>query len=63
MVLQGSCGYGDLSDRSQYPFFSAVGIPPNSDIATFPSGGCGTCLEFQCVNDRTPAFAVSFCFL
>lgn len=58
-LLQGSCGYGDLSDKSQYPFFSAVGIPPNSDIASLPSGGCGTCIEFQCVNDRTPAFAVS----
>ena len=58
VLVQGSCGYGDLSDRSQYPFFSAVGIPPNSDIAALPSGGCGTCIEFQCVNDRTPAFAV-----
>ena len=62
-LVQGSCGYGDLSDRSQYPFFSAVGIPPNSDIAALPSGGCGTCIEFQCVNDRTPAFAVSLLLL
>ena len=60
--VQGACGYGDLSDASAYPFFSAVGIPTSSDIMSFPTMGCGTCIEFECVNDRTPDYAVSLTF-
>lgn len=56
-LLDGACGYGDLSDASAYPFFSAVGIPTSSDIMSFPTMGCGTCIEFECVNDRTPDYA------
>lgn len=59
MLSQGACGYGDLIDASAYPFFSAVGIPTNSDIMSFPTMGCGTCIEFECVNDRSAAYAVS----
>lgn len=56
--LQGGCGYGDLSNRGSYPFYSAVGIPPGHGVGSLPTGGCGTCIEFECVNDRTPSFAV-----
>ena len=63
VLSQGACGYGDLSDAAAYPFFSAVGIPTNSDIMSFPTMGCGTCIEFECVNDRTPAYAVSLLVL
>ena len=58
LYLQGACGFGNLGNAAAYPFFSAVGIPTNSDIMSFPTMGCGTCIEFQCVNDRTPGFAV-----
>ncbi len=56
--MQGACGYGYLANAAVYPFFSAVGIPTNSDIMSFPTMGCGTCIEFECVNDRSPDFAV-----
>lgn len=56
-LLNGACGFGNLGNAAAYPFFSAVGIPTNSDIMSFPTMGCGTCIEFQCVNDRTPGFA------
>ncbi|KAL3135114.1 expansin-like protein [Trebouxia sp. C0010 RCD-2024] len=55
-LKEGSCGYGDLSNRGVYPYYRAVGIPSGKGISKLPTGGCGTCLEFKCVNDRTPAF-------
>ena len=58
--LQGSCGYGLLS-QTVYPFWSVGALSTsNSFSLAGPSTGCGQCFEVQCVNSGGQ-FAVRLC--
>ena len=59
-LLSGSCGYGELQ-QTQWPFWAVAAISPSSALYTnatrHPMGGCGACLQIECVND-TQGFEV-----
>lgn len=53
--LQGSCGFGALTNKNAWPFWSTVGISQSSPFYSNPLNGCGTCLQIQC-NPSSSAF-------
>lgn len=48
-----SAGYGELQ-RSEWPYWSVAAISPSNFLASnstrLPKGGCGACLQLQCVD-------------
>lgn len=59
LLLQGSCGYGDM-DKSKYPFWSVAALSTsNSFYKAGPINGCGECFEIKCLNSGGN-FAVSY---
>ena len=63
--LQGSCGFGALSNKNAWPFWSTVGISQSSPFYSNPLNGCGTCLQLQCnpSSSAFPELGVSCCLL
>ena len=63
--LQGSCGFGALTNKNAWPFWSTVGISQSSPFYSNPLNGCGTCLQIQCnpSSSAFPQLAVSCCLL
>lgn len=50
-LVEGACGYG-LLDRSQWPYWRAVGLGASNPIASegSPLDGCGTCIRIECTG-------------
>lgn len=59
-LVSGSCGFGEQS-RGEWPFWNVVALSPAhplaADAARRPLGGCGACLQIECVGNQ-PGFQV-----
>lgn len=57
-MLQGACGYGEIS-KDSYPYWSVAALSLTNQFSVAgPAKACGECFEIKCVDIGGP-FAVS----